>query len=377
MTRQLTIGECCAGYGGLSMAVEEVFNARPVWFAEYDPAPSKVLAHHWPTVPNHGDMTTIDWAAVEPVDIISGGSPCTDLSHAGKRAGMFEGTRSNLWVQMREAIAIIKPTYVVWENVQGALSAAADSELERTEGLLGVGRPGPYLRAAGRVVGDLASLGYLSAWHGLTAASIGAPHGRYRVFLLAWLATDADGVGCERGGGTRQRGDGPTDLGESAADTAGDGRDEGWAESAGFVGGSDVAVGGDAVADTAVSERGGPQLQHLGAEPDATAELGERDREGAFGGGVDWGQYEPAIRRWEHVLNRPAPRPTELSKKGGQRLSAPFVEFLMGVPAGHVTDPAIGLTRNEQLKCLGNGVVKQQAVAALRHLLDVTGGVRA
>ena len=83
----------------------------------------------------------MDWEQVEPVDIITGGSPCQDLSSAGKRAGMTEGTRSNLWVNMREAIATIQPRLVVWENVQGALSAEAysSSDMEPGQGFLGGG----------------------------------------------------------------------------------------------------------------------------------------------------------------------------------------------------------------------------------------------
>lgn len=84
---------------------------------------------------------------------------------------------------------------------------------------------------------------------------------------------------------------------------------------------------------------------------------------------ASWGDYAPAIARWETVLGRPAPAPTEPGKNGNPRLSPVFVEFLMGLPAGHVTDPAIGLTRNEQLKCLGNGVVWQQCAAATRAFL--------
>lgn len=146
-------GELCAGYGGLGLAVEEVFGAELAWYSEFDPAPSKIMEAHWPGVPNHGDMTAIDWGAVEPVDILSGGTPCQDLSHAGRRRGMTEGTRSNLWVAMREAIATIKPTYVVWENVRGAYSAAADSDLEQCPGCMGGGGDGsdtqPPLRALG------------------------------------------------------------------------------------------------------------------------------------------------------------------------------------------------------------------------------------
>lgn len=86
---------------------------------------------------------------------------------------------------------------------------------------------------------------------------------------------------------------------------------------------------------------------------------------------TDWGPYEPAIRRWEAVLGRPAPRPTEPGRTG-ERLSPRFVEFLMGLPEGWVTDVP-GLSRNAQLKALGNGCVPQQAVLALRLLLDRAG----
>ena len=71
------------------------------------------------------------------------------------------------------------------------------------------------------------------------------------------------------------------------------------------------------------------------------------------------------------MTGRMAPAPTNPDgKKGGHRLSARFVEWMMGLPAGHVTNPAIGLTRNEQLKALGNGVVPQQAALAVRTLLE-------
>ena len=137
--------------GGLDLAVQSVFpQAQIAWHCEFEDAPSKILAHHWPDVLNHHDVTTIDWSEVEPVDIITGGSPCQDLSSAGKRAGMTDGTRSNLWVNMREAIAIIQPRLVVWENVQGALSAAAysSSDMEPGQGLLGGGDG--HLRALDR-----------------------------------------------------------------------------------------------------------------------------------------------------------------------------------------------------------------------------------
>ena len=189
----LTYAEFCAGYGGLGLAVEEVFDAELKWYSEFEAAPSKIMAHHWPGVPNHGDMTTIDFTQVERVDILSGGTPCQDLSHAGRRAGMRSGTRSGLWESMREAIATIKPTYVVWENVRGAYSAGADSEVEQCPGCMGDAGDGkPLLRALGRVLGDLSDLGYMCQWRGLRAADVGAPHGRFRVFILATRRDAAD-----------------------------------------------------------------------------------------------------------------------------------------------------------------------------------------
>jgi DNA (cytosine-5)-methyltransferase 1 len=353
----MRLGELFAGYGGLGLAVEEVFGAELAWVSEWEPAPSKILAHHWPDVPNYGDVTKIDWAAVEPVDIISGGSPCQDLSLAGKRRGMTEGTRSNLWESMREGIATIKPKYVVWENVRGALSAGAVSELEQSEGRLG-DSGSPNLRAIGRVLGDLADLGYDAEWRGLRAADVGATHNRFRVFLLAALPdtsslgleagrlprrpaseipepadhqsllSHAYNLGYERGWEARGRRPGSSDDSEPTADAASVGRPERRSESAGLQGRSNALVGS----------------------------------------GQDWGEFGPAVHRWERV-NGPAPRPTERTgRDGGYRLSPAFVEWMMGLPAGWVTDVP-GVNRNGQLKALGNGVVPQQAMAALRDML--------
>jgi hypothetical protein len=86
---------------------------------------------------------------------------------------------------------------------------------------------------------------------------------------------------------------------------------------------------------------------------------------------MSWGKYEPAIRRWESVLGRSAPAPTNPDgKEGAHRLAAEFVEWMMGLPEGWVCDPEIGLKRNDQLKALGNGVVPQQAEMALQLLID-------
>lgn len=87
---------------------------------------------------------------------------------------------------------------------------------------------------------------------------------------------------------------------------------------------------------------------------------------------TSWGKFEPAIRRWEQVTGHPAPAPTRADgKDGSHRLNPEFTEWMMGLEPGWLTDPAIGLTRNEQLKACGNGVVPQQAELALKIMLEM------
>lgn len=107
--RNLILGEVFSGYGGLDLAVEEVFGAETVWYSEINAAVARVFAHHWPDIPNLGDITTIDWTTVEPVDVIAGGFPCQDVSTAGRRAGLSPGTRTGLWAHMAAAIETLQP----------------------------------------------------------------------------------------------------------------------------------------------------------------------------------------------------------------------------------------------------------------------------
>jgi len=314
----MRIGSLCSGYGGLDLAVEAFYGATPAWFCEYDAAPSRILAHHWPDVPNHQDITAVDWASVEPVDIITGGTPCQDLSHAGRRAGMRAGTRSGIWASMCDAIEIIRPRIVVWENVRGALSAGADSAVEPCPICVGEGS-GQHLRALGRVLGDLAELGYDARWGVVRAADAGAAHGRARIFIVA---TDADHIG----------------LPPAAEDPT--------------------------------QRRQGARVRQTGERrlvPVQRPELCDAtrlERTGTGGPVRPFGPYQPSIEAWAELVGRTAPEAFEPGRSGN-RLSPLFVEWLMGLPAGHVTDPAIGLTRNQQLKALGNGVVPQQAILAL------------
>ena len=180
-----TIGSLFTGYGGLDMAARMALDpdARVAWTSDVEPGPCRLAEVRWPGVPNLGDITQVDWSTVEPVDIICGGSPCQDLSLAGRRAGMASGTRSGLWESMFEAIKTLRPRLVVWENVRGSLTSGAFSLVESESGLLGDRANGPALRAAGRVVGDLAGIGYDAQWCLVRASDVGAPHQRERLFV--------------------------------------------------------------------------------------------------------------------------------------------------------------------------------------------------
>lgn len=651
----MRIGSLFSGAGGLDMAVQAVFGGDVMWHSEVDPAASKVLAHRFPDVPNLGDITQVDWTQVEPVDVLCGGFPCQDVSAAGRRAGIKDGTRSGLWAIFADAIAALKPSIVVIENVRGLLSATAHREepddrvpcvcgwLDRWRGLhsslreregsradlsgpcddrydragaasaevatsgmgwltvelkasdravergVGVepnrrpsarppaagialleaegtagslgsgsgedsGRPtskaewqwgmelasacrvrsdqeqtasaqrqgracdecggfiaadatdravesdqdvvgdesdGPLLRAAGAVCGDLADLGYDAQWATVSAASVGAPHRRERVFIVATDTAhsygrleyrDCSQVADSRG--THWKGDNSR---QDAADTSSVGWHEGRTEPAGIVGGSDAALSGDGpvellptptaqsakhdaddrgpgtlddfnlwsvaarigrgellptpqafdscdfvrtpeqIAEQATRPNGGGarnlrevvinESLHLlptpvahdgkGSGPSGYARntpdlqcvdyyflptpcASDGDPKGgpnnpnnrlAQGHHVQlldmgmasveqWGKYTAAIRRWEQVT-RPVPPPTEPNKNGNPRLSAAFSEWMMGWPAGWVTQVP-GISRNDQLRIVGNGVCPAQAAAALRYLLSVS-----
>ena len=120
----MRIGSLFSGAGGLDMAVQSVFGGEIVWHSEIDKAASKVLEYRFPGVPNLGDIAKINWANWKPmleVDVLCGGFPCTDVSAAGKRAGMH-GTRSGLWSHMAEAIEFSTETCDYSSCVNGAKS---------------------------------------------------------------------------------------------------------------------------------------------------------------------------------------------------------------------------------------------------------------
>lgn len=391
MTR---LGSLCTGYGGLDLAAEAVLGPlEHVWHAELDPHASKVLAHHWPGVPNLGDLTAVDWAQVEPVDVLTAGFPCQDVSCAGQRAGLKPGTRTGVWSHIAHAIGILRPPLVLLENVEGLLSARAHSDVEPCPWCLGDIDPDLVVRALGAVLADLAGLGFDAEWTTVSAADVGAPHRRKRVFIVAWPA-DAPRPRLETWRQGRTGGSAPTDAASVGHGDAGP---------QGVGGVPAAAVTGGAGADRMTllptpratdGTKGGPNQRGSSGDlmlpsadvqllPTPTAAHHTRnatvDRDPADAGHSGWtlndvahtdrwGDYALAIARWEHVLGRPAPDPTEPGRNGQPRLAAAFVEWLMGLSAGWVVDL---LDRNPALKCLGNGVVWQQAAHAYAELLGV------
>lgn len=154
-----TIGSLFSGIGGIEKGLESAGLGTTVWQCEIDPFCREVLAKHWPTATRYDNIMELH--NPPKVDILCGGFPCQDLSHAGKRAGL-EGDRSGLWKEFLRIIGETSPTWVVIENVHHAW-----------------GNWVPTVR------GDLASIGYSSVSIRLSASEIGADHERRRVFVIA------------------------------------------------------------------------------------------------------------------------------------------------------------------------------------------------
>ena len=195
MNKELRLGSLFDGSGGFPLAA--IFcEIKPMWASEVEPFPIRVTQKNLPQVKHLGDIKDINGSEIEHVDIISFGSPCQDLSIAGKRAGL-EGEKSNLFY---EAIRVIKemrcksngeyPRYLLWENVPGAFSSNKGEdfrcvleEITRIkDSTVKLTRPKKWGKA-GEILGDNFSL----AWRVLDAKYFGVPQRRRRIFLVADL----------------------------------------------------------------------------------------------------------------------------------------------------------------------------------------------
>lgn len=151
-----------SGIGGFSLGLERA-GMKTVAFCEVDKKCQAVLKKHWPGVPIFDDVSNLKGEDIEEtVDVICGGFPCQDISLAGKGAGL-EGKRSGLWSEFKRLIEEIKPRYAIIENVSALRSRGLD-----------------------QVLREISEIGYDAEWHCITASSIGAPHRRDRIWIVAY-----------------------------------------------------------------------------------------------------------------------------------------------------------------------------------------------
>ena len=266
----MKIGSLCTGYGGLDMAVEAYFNAETIWCAENDKYASKLIVERF-NIPNYGDIKSINWHDVEPIDILTAGYPCQPFSIAGDRKG--ENDPRHIWPNIKEIISILRPSIVILENVKGHLTLGFKEVLK-----------------------GLTEIGYDARWEIVRASQVGAPHHRARIFVVAYPSSERcqDKFCGEKSSGTEQ----------------------------------------NIVSNT----------EHFNWEHNRQMPKLERR----------------FVTRFEMSLQDP---PHALVDG---RVNAKFVEYMMGLPIGWVTD--LDLSRSQQLKMLGNGVVPQQAYYALELL---------
>lgn len=311
----IRVGAVCAGYGGLELALALAgFETELAWYSEIEEAPTELLRTRFPQAKGHEDVTQIE--DVEQVDIVTAGFPCQPVSHAGARAGIVDSR----WIidDVCRVASLAGARFLILENVAGLLTA----------------NDGDAMAA---VCAAMAGNGFSRwEWRTLRASDVGAPHQRKRWFCVA--ARDAESIGrnepTAQRPGERQQSGRPTGGPDSATPDADvlsvrwHGRTASRAETPGQ------------------DEQAGPVCDRFGATS-----------RGRFGG------YAEAIYRWEPVIGRRAPDPT-----ASGRLNPVFVEWMMGLPEGWVTD--LPLKRPEKLAMLGNGVVPLQGAVASRSLFS-------
>lgn len=401
ITSRPTIGSLCSGYGGLEIALCEVFGAEPAWLSELptvqNTAKSKprhnacldVLAHHYPGVPNLGDLDLIDWTKTESTSIFAAGFPCQPASAAGRQQGDKDPRWK--WPGVRAGILAHRPPLVVLENVQNLVSISG----------------GSLWRG---ILDDLRTAGYAVAWgiFGACLEAVSGCHHRHRVFLVGrYVGNNAETPEPMRWLGKAcgvPRGYNPLLATPMARDgrSRGEGGAEYWeAKGKPDLGGAPLGaqVGllfPSPTATTYGSNQGGAagRVGPVRHSLDSLARLDEpegfkmlptpRATDGVKGGPnmrgssgdlcmpsavqpERFGQYAWAVDRWTGVHGYP-PEPTEVGPRDGVRLAPAFPEWMMGLSAGHVTDHA---TRNDALRIIGNGVMPLQAITALRVLIGM------
>ena len=157
----MNVGSLFSGIGGIELGFERE-GFKTLWFVENNEYCQKVLRKHWANVPIYGDIKTVAFRSLPPVDILTGGYPCQPWSKAGKRLGIKD--ERWLWNDFYKAICILRPKYVFMENVPEIVDFGGFSI----------------------VLKDLAKIRYDAEWQVIPASSVGAPHKRERIFSVAY-----------------------------------------------------------------------------------------------------------------------------------------------------------------------------------------------
>jgi DNA (cytosine-5)-methyltransferase 1 len=312
----MKIGSLCSGYGGLDMAVEAYFDAETIWMADTDKSAAKAIDENW-KLPNLGDIKNIDWSKVEPIEILTAGYPCQPFSDAGKRQGAKD--ERHLWPFIKEIISFLRPSIVILENVRGHLSLGFKDVLK-----------------------DLAEIRYDAKWGIIRASDVGAPHQRARLFVIAYSdsyarpqprRTDRDISG--QASEIKYRSNRKEHRGrfEIISDTDNQRRIRNRERS---------QSGYDSSGEKIIKSFSDTDDKQLSPNRQVS-ELGWR--------------FDTRFK----MSMRPIPDPLVDGK-----LNTKYVEYMMGLPEGWVTN--LPVSRAQQFKLLGNGVVPQQAYYALEML---------
>lgn len=193
-----------SGIGGFSLAARWLGGIETVQFVEREPYCHRILAKHWPTVPIHDDICTFN-PAPRSADIVCGGFPCQDISTAGKQAGIKQGTRSGLFYELMRVICVVRPRYVVLENVSAILANGLDT-----------------------VLGELAEAGFDCEWACIPASAVGACHQRDRWWLVAY-ADHGNKQATKPINGFKGQTAAPNGCGEDASNTSSPRLERRWA----------------------------------------------------------------------------------------------------------------------------------------------------
>ena len=324
------------------MAVEAYFDAETVWVSEIDKHANKVIEQRI-NKPNLGDLKVINWAEVEPIDILTAGYPCQPFSTAGSRKG--ENDERHIWPYIKESIGYLRPAYVILENVAGHLSLGFS-----------------------QVLADLTEIGYDARWEIIRASDVGAPHRRERLFIIAYPNSRIRRVSSpdEVATNTQSGWTGNEPSGISTCNSRACSCSESAADTEGQRSGRQTKS-----ISRQSSEPGGdiPFITNTNTDCDAHAQPRRTNRSVSTAGrglptGQDEGKTGSKYRSSAEMAQQELPDTLDHDGK----LNPVFVEYMMGLPTGWVTD--CDLARTNKLKILGNGVVPQQAYHAISLIME-------